>query len=188
MDTSLLVGLVAGGSAIAGVVVTSVANIANERRKIEHDRKVKDTDRQRAIADRRRAFEIENLQAAYDGLWQMMRDSTKTHLEDLKIARTTEHGYGGTLLGFDTDEKELAVRAQIRKSIRLILDEDIRRKADDATSAMTDVVMLGVKGKALNQGPVSAAHGEDMHNKAIMLADDAMDAISERLRQLFSED
>lgn len=187
-DTSIWVGVVTGAAAIGGAGVNGLIGMANERRKIAHDLRVKQADRQRAIEDRRRTFEIENLQAAYDGLWQLTRDSAKAHLVDLNTARTTEFGYGGPVASRKTSEEHLAARSAAKKVMFLILDDEVRRLANEAVAALSEVSMLGVTAEIMDQGPVTADVGQRAHMRAAKLAVTAMEAIADRLRTVIDEE
>lgn len=186
-NASIWTGVIAAAAAISGVLVTTVADNIKERRKIRHDLKVKQLDREQANAARKRTFEIENLQAAYDGLWLLARESAKTHLADIQAARTTEHGYGGTLLP-EGVESDIALTSQAKKAIRLILDDDVRAVALEATSAMGELAMLGAKAKMMNRGPVSESEAEAVNARVVDIADRAMNAIADRLRAAVAEE
>lgn len=185
-DTALWAAAIAGSAAIAGGLVSTFADGLKEKRRISHDLAVRSAERISAAADRRRTFEIENLLAAYDGLWLLARDMTKVHLADIDAARTTEHGYGGTRIP-DGVEGDPAALGQAAKTLRLILDDDVRRLVQHAHSALGDVNMLGVKAKMFDRGPVSEQEGNHAAAAAASAVDTAMNAISERIRLLMAE-
>ena len=167
-------------AALGGVAITTWADAFKERRRIAHDLAVRQAERTTAATDRRRTFEIENLQAAYDGLWLLGREMTKTHLADREAAKT-EAGYGGTLLPAGV-EGDIALTSQAAKAIRLILDDRVRALAQRAQSSINEVSMLGVKAKIFGRGPVGEAEGDAAVAEASGHLDEAMTAIADRLR------
>ncbi len=150
---------------------------------------VRVAERAATVDERRRAFEIENLLASYDGLWQLSRDMARTHSADPAIARSTEHGYAGARLpdGADIEPADLAARSQAVKTIRLILDDEVRNLALEAQSAMTRVSTLGLVAHMTQRGPVSEEEGQAAFGAASNAVDAAMNAISDRARMLLLE-
>ncbi|KAB1116734.1 hypothetical protein F6X54_10650 [Micromonospora aurantiaca] len=159
IDTAILTAGLTGVAALSGVLVSVLADGLKDRRRTAHERALREEDRRAAASDRRRTFELENLISAYDGLWLLAREAAKAHQADVYAAKNTEHGYGGTLLPAGT-EVDLSQTSQAVKSIRLILNDDVRRLALDARDAMTAVSMLGLRAKIFQTGPVSLAEGE----------------------------
>lgn len=174
---------------LSGVVIQTLADGFKERRRINHEVAVRVAERAATVDERRRAFEIENLLASYDGLWQLARDMVRVHSADLAIARSTEHGYGGARLpdGADVDPTDLAARSQAVKTIRLILNDEVRNLALEAQSAMTRVSMLGLAAHMRQRGPVSEEEGQAAFGAASRAVDAAMNAISDRARMLLLE-
>ncbi|WP_262282142.1 hypothetical protein [Micromonospora sp. MA102] len=173
-------------AAIGGVLVTVIADGAKEQRRLGHERTVRAEERREAVAARRASFELDNLIAAYDALWLLAREATKTHFVDSRAAETTDYGYGGTRLPEGT-EADITVTSQAAKTIKLILDGEVRTLALKAQRAMNRASLLGVEAKIHGRGPVSLAEGEAVHYEAVRLADAALSAIAERIRQLVAE-
>ena len=186
IDTGILTAGLTGVAALSGVLVSVLADGLKDRRRSVHERALREEDRRAAASDRRRTFELENLISAYDGLWLLAREAAKTHQADVYAAKNTEHGYGGTLLPAGT-EVDLSQTSQAVKSIRLILNDDVRRLALDARDAMTAVSMLGLRAKMFQTGPVSLAEGEAAMADATHKVDAAMEAISEQIRTLMAQ-
>lgn len=186
VDSAFWTAGVGALAVLSGVVVQTVADGFKERRRISHEVAVRVAERAATVDERRRAFEIENLLASYDGLWQLARDMTTTHLADLTIARTTEHGYGGARLPDGVEPTDLAARSQAVRTIRLILNDEVRRLALAAQTAMNRVSMLGVA-RGRERGPVSVEEGEAAYAAAGVAVDAAMTAIADRARTLLLE-
>ncbi len=187
--TVLWTAALTAAAAIGGVLVTVVADGLKDRRRLQHEGDVREQERQRAAADRRRTFELDNLLAAYDGLWLLARKSAKVHTGDRTAAQSTAHGYGGTQLPEDARDvdAQLAATSQAVKSIRLILDDQVRHLADQAHEAMSYANSMGVMAKIQGRGPVSAAEGEAAFAEAVNRIDAAMKAIADRVRVLMAE-
>jgi hypothetical protein len=81
--------------------------------------------RRHAGAARRRTFELDNLIGTYDGLWLLTREAAKVHSVDKFASEKTEHGYGGARFPAGI-ESDIAVTSQAVKTIRLIMDHDVR--------------------------------------------------------------
>lgn len=169
-------------AALSGVLVTVVADGLKDRRRITHERVLREEERHAGAADRRRTFELENLQAAYDGLWLLMREASKVHQADVLAAKQTAHGYGGTRLAEGT-EVDPSVTSQAVKAIRLVLDDQVRALALDAHTAMTELGMLGVRARIFQSSPVTLEEGESAFAGASARTDAALRAISERIRR-----
>ncbi|MFC8619744.1 hypothetical protein ACFT9M_25505 [Micromonospora purpureochromogenes] len=186
MTDAVWTGALTAAAAIGGVLVTVVADGTKERRRLAHERTVREEQRREAVAARRASFELDNLIAAYDGLWLLTRESAKRHFVDRRAAETTEYGYGGTLLPEGT-EADITATSQAVKTIKLILDDEVRTLALEAHDAIGEASLLGVKAKIFGRGPVSLAEGEAAHNEAVRRADAALSAIAERIRRLMVE-
>lgn len=186
INTAIVTAGLTGAAAISGVLVTVLADGLKDRRRNKHERMLREEDWRAAAADRRRAFELENLISAYDALWLLTREAVKTHTADVHTAKHTEHGYGGARLPNGT-ETDLSQTSQAVKTIRLILDDRVRRLALDAHEAMGTVGMLGVRARMFQTGPVSLAEGEAAMADATRKADAALQAISEQIRTLMTQ-
>jgi len=186
VDTAIWTSVLTGAAAIGGVLVSVAADGLKDRRRIVHERAAREAERRGNLRDRRRTFELENLIAAYDGLWQLTREAAKLHVVDRRAA-ATEHGYGGTRLP-EGVESDIAVTSQAVKTIRLILDDDVRTLALQAHSAFADVSLLGVKAKLFGRAPVGMSEGDAAFAEAADIADKALQAISDRIRTLMTEE
>lgn len=184
--TTLLTGAIAAGSALGGVLITVLADGLKDRRRLAAEKEARRAERVEAEAARRRTFELENLVAAYDSLWLLARDMAKAHSADMRAAQGTAHGYGGTLLPDDVNgtETDLLERSKATKTIRLILDNEVRSLALQALDAMDQLSLLGVKAKIFETGPVSAEAGVRAAHDAVSKVDAAMNAIADRIRVL----
>ncbi|MFV2022641.1 hypothetical protein [Micromonospora sp. LOL_023] len=185
-DTAILTAALTGVAAISGVLVSVLADWLKDRRRTAHERMLREEDRRDAASDRRRTLELENLISAYDGLWLLAREAAKAHHADMRAAKHTEHGYGGMLLPEGT-EIDLSQTSQAVKSIRLILDDRVRRLALDAHEAIGAVGLLGVRARMFQEGPVSLADGEVAMADAVRKVDAAMEAVSELIRRLMAQ-
>jgi hypothetical protein len=187
MSTStVLTAIVAALAALGGVATTNLSDYFKDKRRIRHDLRVKELDRAAAELSRRRTFELENLHAAYDAMYLLMRDSMKIHLASLEIARSTEFGYGGAPLP-EGSTADLESRSRAAKTIQLILDDDIRKLALGAQTAMTEVATMGARARSEGRPPVSIGSGESAWMRAGRLGMEAMELIADRIRALMEE-
>ena len=184
--TPFWIAALTGAAALSGSVVTVLTSTLNDRRRLAHERRVRAEERQEATAERRRTFERENLLVAYDSLWFFLRESGEIHDVDRRTAETTEHGYGGTPLPVGVGD-DLASGKQAIKTIRLILDDDIRRMALDTHAALSRVNILGTSARLYGRGPVSSAEGNAAFLDAITKGEAALLAIADRIRKLIVE-
>src|SRR5690349_20548403 len=141
VDTAVWTAGIAGAAALGGVAASAFVSWRNERNRIRHDVAVRQAERLAAAADRRRTFEVDNLLAAHDALGRLARQATRIHLFDVKVARTTEHGYGGTPLpdGLDSVPEEKRLTG---KTLGLIINDEVRHLADQAMDALNAVGFL----------------------------------------------
>jgi hypothetical protein len=185
-SSTVLIAVVTALAALGGVATTNISDFFKDKRRIRHDLRVKELDRVAAELSRRRTFELENLHAAYDAMYLLVRDLTKIHMANVEIARTTDLGYGGAPLPEGTTA-DLESRSRAVKTIQLILDDNIRKLALDAQAAMTEVVMIGARAKAEGRPPVSVRSGESAWMGAGKLGMEATELIADRIRALMQE-
>jgi hypothetical protein len=119
-------------------------------------------------------------------MYLLMRDLMKIHTVNIRIARTTDFGYGGGPLpeGTTTD---LESRSRAVKTIQLILDDDIRNLALSTQEAMTEVATMGVRAEAEGRPPISASSGGSAWMRAGNLGMEATAVIAYRIRVLMQE-
>jgi hypothetical protein len=184
--TELWTAGIAAAAALSGVFASVAADGLKDRRRIRHEHTMHERQRRTGLEDRRRTFELENLQVAYDSIWLLAREQAKIHAIDRRAAETTDHGYGGALLP-DSVETDISKTSQAVKAIRLILDDEVRRLALEAQAALNHASMLGVTAKIFNRGPVTVAEGDAANADAAFKTDAAMNAISDRIRALMLE-
>ncbi|MCU7730923.1 hypothetical protein ODJ79_45025 [Actinoplanes sp. KI2] len=185
-SSTVLTALVAALAALGGVATTNISDYFKDKRRINHDLEVKKLDRVAAESSRRRTFELENLHAAYDAMYLLMRDLVKIHTVSVESARTTGLGYGSARLPEGTTA-DLESRSRAAKTIQLILDDNIRKIALDAQTAMTEVATMGARAKFEGRPPVSVDSGESAWTEAGRLGIDAMELIADRIRTLMQE-
>jgi hypothetical protein len=165
--------LIAASSALGGVLISTRTDAAKERRRLDHDLKVKDADRAHAEASSRRTFEIENLQEAYDGLFRLLQNCAERHRRFLQKGR--DDGLPSQPAPEDRQE-DLIVTSRAIKSIRLILDDKVRGLAIQAHEAHTE--LSDPTDQSAEEKADLAFHLSD----AIDSANKAMVAVADRLR------
>lgn len=168
---TLLIGIV---GTLAATWLQSVLAEQGSRAKTRAARKT-------ALEDRRDAFELEMLQAAFDASNVLARESIRYHLLDIKVARSENVPYGShQLTGIEG-------AAELNESVRLanmtsharsslILDTAIRGALEDAVSALNAVGTSGAKS-------VEEAKGE--MSKASFALRTAQRAIADRIREIY---
>jgi hypothetical protein len=182
MADTVVTALITTVAALGGVLVTVLADGLKDRRRVQREDEERTRDRRESSAARRDAFELQNLLAAYDGLSLLARECTKIHLVDVRAARSTEHGYGGTRLPAGT-ETDLAVTREASKAIRLVLNDRLRSLAGEAQEALTWVSMVGVVARGEGRN-ASVDEGEVAYQAAVASVDAALKAMADRIREL----
>lgn len=138
--------------------------------------------RRQANADRVREFELEHLTLAYDAMWKLLRRTSQIHMHDVKSARAGQ-GYGGTQISGDAGD-DVEVGRDATRVFRRLLDDDLRRAADDVAREAAQLGMLGVRAHMNGDPLVTEAEGVSRHMSVQEAGDQVMQAMAARIRAL----
>jgi hypothetical protein len=184
-QTAVQTAVIAAAAALGGVLVSVFAEALREGFRVRHEARVRAHERQVAAADRRRAFELENLLAAYDSLYSLVGDTFK-----IKLAVQGPAPFGdepADMRSPGSPPERPQHRFSEVRTIRLILDDECRRSAHKAYELLNDYTMLDIDANARGLPPASRLERSTAMLEAVAASEDAAKAIADRIRALYGE-
>lgn len=141
----------------------------------------RDRVRRTALEDRRDAFELETLQAAFDASNLLARASFRQHLLDIRVARSANVPYGSHQLTGIEGAAELGESLRLANMTTharasLLLDTAIRDALEEAVGAMNAVGTTGAK---------SIEEAKSEMDKASLVLAAAQRSIADRIREIY---
>ncbi len=161
----------------AGTLLTESRRDARQRIR---DAEARIASRAQATVDRREQFELASLKDAYASLTRLARVTMRFHMVDLEVARSTNSPYGShrtdDIPGVrEIEDEALLANQECDALIQLILDDGIRKIADDAQTRLNSIAL----------GQKTESEAEFAVRQAMAATRTAQLTVASRIRDLY---
>lgn len=146
-----------------------------EKRQIARETKARQAERDKAITDRREAFELDHLERLNEALQTLGRAAGRVHFIDMQNGRESGQ-YAMTRLPDEANETHSLANREVHMLRGLVLNDQLRTKVDQAHEALN---------RPSNLNGVPIAQAERVFHEAVLLLNAVQADIAARIREIY---